>query len=111
MGLLSFLRVVAGTLFLMFVPGFAWTWVFYEKEKTGVLERVVYSIALSIALVSIAVFFANRFLGIRVNLLNSFIILVILTALPPVHIVLKRKGLYEKWVPKVFKGRTKKGEV
>lgn len=96
MGFLALLRSIAALALLMFIPGLAWTWVFFPKREIGALERFVYSIALSIALVSIAVFFMNQVVGIRINVASSLIIIVVLTAIPLAHIYLKRRGLYKR---------------
>ncbi len=82
------------------MPGFAWTWVFYAKGEAEALERIAYSFALSIALLSVAFFFCNRLLGIDINTLNSALIIAAVTALPPLHVLLKRKGIYEGLKPR-----------
>jgi uncharacterized membrane protein len=105
MPVISLVRIAAGALFILFLPGFAWTWVFYDKEKTGALERVVYSVALSIALLSAAFFFCNLFLGIGINMLSSFIIVSILTILAPAHIRLRRMGAYRWFLPRRWRER------
>ena len=103
-GILSFLRVVAGGLFVLFLPGFAWTWVFYDGRQTSVLQRCVYSVALSIALISVAFFFCSS-IGIPVNLFSSTVILAVITILPLAHILMKRKGLYARLLPGRWRGR------
>ncbi len=42
------LRVIFGSLFVLFLPGFAWSFVFFDKTKKEIdwLERVVLSIGL-----------------------------------------------------------------
>ena len=92
----SAVRVVLGGLFILFVPCFAWTWVFYPRGRVDVIERMIYSVALSIALISIAFFFCNRFLGIGINMLNSFFIVATLTILAPVYAQLKRRCLFAR---------------
>ena len=107
MAFLDWIRSIAALLFLMFIPGFAWTWVFFKKREVGMLERSVYSVALSIALLAIALFFANRFLGVKLNVLSSFIIVVVLTAIPFTHMFLSKRGYYERLRP----GRSKGGSM
>lgn len=99
MAVLSVLRVVAGALFILFLPGFTWTWVLCDKQRTSILERVVYSFALSVALISIAFFFCSR-LGVRIDFLSSLVIVVIITLLPFMHILLRKKGIYARLTPR-----------
>lgn len=106
LGFVSFVRIVAGTAFILFVPGFAWTWVFYGKDRLGALERTVYSVAISIALLSVTFFFCNRFLGIGINMLSSSVIVVVLTLMAPVHMQLKARGIYGRLLP----GKRKKSQ-
>ncbi|MDY6794628.1 MAG: DUF1616 domain-containing protein [Actinomycetota bacterium] len=96
MAFLDGLRSIAALLFLIFIPGFAWTLVFFKEREVDILERFVYSIALSIALMAIALFFANRLLGVRINVPNSFAIVVVLTAIPFIHRFLSKRGHYDR---------------
>ena len=74
---------------MLLVPGLAWSFVlFYRKEITW-LERTVFSIGLSVALVPISVFLANRYLDVSINLLNTIMVILIVTALPAPWFYLK----------------------
>lgn len=105
MVVLSFFRVVAGAAFVLFVPGYAWSRVFYRKGSIGFVERALYSVAISIALVSVAFFFCNLFLGIPINMLSSTVILVFLTILAPIHILLRKRGVYARLAPQLRRSR------
>jgi len=89
-------RIVFGSVFVLFLPGFVLTFIFFRKtkpinsktEEKGAIdwiERIALSFALSIAVVPLAVFYLNL-IGVKINLLNSFltilgIIIICLTVL------------------------------
>ena len=90
--ILSALRIVFGSVYVLFIPGFIITYIFFpktkpfdekesksknkesEKDKGAIdlLERIALSFALSIAIVPLIVFYLNL-IGIKINLLNSFL--------------------------------------
>ncbi len=82
---LEALRIVFGSIYVLFVPGFILSFVFFpktrafeerkneeEREKGAIdwIERIALSFALSIAVVPLAVFYLNL-IGLKINLLNS----------------------------------------
>lgn len=84
---LESLRIVFGSIYVLFIPGFIITYIFFphtkefeekksEKEnpKGSVdwIERIALSFALSIAIVPLAVFYLNL-IGLKINTLNSFL--------------------------------------
>lgn len=54
------LRIVVGVVGVLFLPGFVWTKVIWSSTRLGGLERVIYSVILSIILVPIAVYSSYR---------------------------------------------------
>jgi len=79
---LESLRIVFGSVYVLFLPGFILTFLFFPTLKTseedkGIdwLERIALSFALSIAVVPLAVFYLNL-IGIKINLLNSSLIIL-----------------------------------
>lgn len=70
--ILQAFRIVFGMVYLLFLPGFVWTWVFWQKSELDGIERFILSLVLSIALVPLVVFFLNK-VGVKINLLNSFL--------------------------------------
>lgn len=109
MVIVSMVRVAAALAFLLFVPGFAWTWVIFGEETIGTLERVVHSVFLSIALLSAAYFFANLWFRIPVNLPASAAVVAAITAIPLIHLWMRRKGVYARMSRK--KPRSRANEV
>lgn len=83
MSYLESLRIVFGSVYVLFLPGFIISFIFFpktkpfednEKEKGAIdwIERIALSFALSIAIVPLAVFYLNL-IGLKINLLNSFL--------------------------------------
>ena len=88
--LLQAYRIVFGSVYVLFLPGFVLSYIFFpqtksfnEENKKGAIdwiERIALSFALSIAVVPLAIFYLNL-AGIKITLLNSFLtILAILAA-------------------------------
>lgn len=76
-------RIVFGSVYVLFLPGFIISYIFFSKTKKfdsktneeegdsiDLIERIALSFALSIAIVPLAVFYLNL-MGIKINLLNS----------------------------------------
>lgn len=91
------LRAVLGVALVFFLPGFAWTLLFFSGRQINIIERVALSVGLSIALVTLSILALNLVLGVRVNGLNSALIILMITALPIAvyylrQFIEKRKG-------------------
>src|SRR3989339_365483 len=83
---LESLRIIFGSIYVLFLPGFIISYLFFpktrpfednEKENGAIdyIERIALSFALSIAIVPLAVFYLNL-IGIKINLLNSSLIIL-----------------------------------
>jgi len=98
--ILDSLRIVFGSVYVLFIPGFLISYIFFPKtkkfdeeesknkeiskdkiiskdenqEKGAIdwIERIALSFALSIAIVPLCVFYLNL-IGVKINLLNSFL--------------------------------------
>lgn len=79
-GGLLVVRAIAAALLIFLIPGFAWTLVFFQKIH--VLERTVLSVGLSIALVSFGVIVLNVAFDVRINGLNTILIVIVITVIP-----------------------------
>ena len=77
--IVEIIRIIAGSVFVLFLPGFAWSFVFFKKDEIDWIERIALSFGLSIALVPTAVFWLNYFLGVKINLLNVSLVILALT--------------------------------
>lgn len=77
---LESMRVVFGSVFVLFLPGFVWSFVFFNnrgEKKIDWVERIALSFALSIAVVPLAVFYLNL-IGMKISALSSFIVVTVL---------------------------------
>ena len=100
-GFLESFRIVFGSVYVLFLPGFIISFIFFPKTKEfdskdkhkgeiDWLERIALSFALSIAIVPLVVFYLNL-AGIKINLLNTS--LIILGIMIASVIILKRKEI------------------
>ena len=86
---ISFLRATIGFILVFFLPGFAWTLVFFSR--VSIVERIALSFGLSIALVTLSVLSLNVLFGIRIIGLNSLLTIIVITIIPLVIYYLKRR--------------------
>ena len=85
---LPVIRAILGFALVFFLPGFAWSLVFFKQIK--VLERILLSFALSIVVVTLSLLFVTRLSEIRITGLNSVLIIIVVTILPIVAYYLNR---------------------
>jgi len=80
---LGALRIIFGSIYVLFIPGFIISFIFFpktkkfdsDKEGIDLIERIALSFALSIAIVPLSVFYLNL-IGIKINALNSSLIIL-----------------------------------
>lgn len=77
---LSVIRAILGFIIMFFLPGFAWTLVFFKK--LSIMERVVLSFALSTAVITLSLLFLNKVVGIRITGFNSVLVIIAVTIIP-----------------------------
>jgi len=76
-------RVVFGSVYVLFLPGFIWSCVFFalqggdSDKKIGVIERIALSFVLSIAIVPLAVFYLSL-IGVKISALTSFFVVALI---------------------------------
>ena len=73
------LRAIVAGVLVFFLPGFAWTLVFFGR--VNIIERVALSIGLSIALVTLGIIVLNVFLGMPINGVSSLLFIIAVTAI------------------------------
>jgi uncharacterized membrane protein len=88
------MRAVLGFILVFFVPGFAWSLVFFSQ--VNIIERVALSIGLSIATVTLSIIALNILFGMRITGANSLLTIIAITVIA--------LGLYSL---KRFKARNK----
>ncbi len=82
------IRAILGFIIVFFVPGFAWTLVFFKQ--INVIERIVLSFGLSIAVVTLSLLFMNKLIGIKITGFNSILVIIVITIIPLSLYYLKR---------------------
>lgn len=75
---LSSVRVVFGGAFVVLLPGFAWTYVFWREKEIDGIGRFTLSIVLSLTLVPLMVFLLNK-IGIRITSASAAVEICVLT--------------------------------
>jgi len=90
---LAILRALLGFILVFFLPGFAWTFVFFKQLE--IVERIALSFGLSIALVPLSITALNVLFKMRISGFNSLLVIGVLTILP-VAIYYLRKLLSEE---------------
>jgi len=85
---LLIIRAILGFILVFFLPGFAWTLIFFRR--INVIERVALSLALSIVVVTLSLLLMNRLVGIRITGFNSVLVIIVVTILPVAAYYLSR---------------------
>lgn len=85
---LPIVRALVGFILVFFVPGFAWTLVFFRQ--VNVIERILLSFGLSIAVVTLSLLFLNRLIGVRITGFNSVLAIITVTIIPLVFYYLNK---------------------
>lgn len=90
MEIFDLLRIIFGSVFILFLPGYAWSYVFFKKDEIDLIERIALSFGLSIALVPLIVFWLNRLLKIRINFVS---VTVVILGLIGCAVIIMRSGI------------------
>ena len=85
---LPVIRAILGFLLVFFLPGFAWTLVFFRQ--VNVIERITLSFGLSIALVTLSIFALHVLFGIEIIGFNALLIIIMLIVTPLAIYYIKR---------------------
>jgi len=92
---LPVIRAILGFVLVFFLPGFAWTLVLFRQIAP--VERVLLSLALSIAVVTLSLFVINMLFGMRIGGLNAVIVIIVITVIPiAVYYLTRRMRKREK---------------
>ena len=92
---LESLRIVFGGFYVLFLPGYFLTHLFFPKKlnnKEGIdfIERLALSFALSIAIVPLIVFYLNL-IGMKINTLSAFLTILGIMLIISIIMIIKRK--------------------
>jgi uncharacterized membrane protein len=84
------IRWIIGFILVFFLPGFAWTLVFFSRDRINYLERTVLSVGLSIALVTLSIIALNVLFNVSINTVNAILIILTITIIPLLWYYLRR---------------------
>ena len=79
------LRIIFGTIFILFLPGYFLTLSFFNKKEIDLLERFALSFALSISVIPLISFYLNL-VWVKINELSIFLICTVIIALNIIYI-------------------------
>ena len=82
------IRAILGFILVFFVPGFAWTLVFFSRVK--IIERIALSFGLSIVAVTLSIIVLHVLFGVGITGANSLLIIIVITVIALVLYSLKR---------------------
>ncbi|KKP41113.1 MAG: hypothetical protein UR30_C0002G0147 [Candidatus Peregrinibacteria bacterium GW2011_GWC2_33_13] len=68
---MTFGLLIINLLYVIFLPGFIWSYILLNNKKTSYFERIILSICFSIIILPIFMFFSNA-LGMKINALNIY---------------------------------------
>ena len=87
---LPIVRAILGFILMFFLPGFAWTLVFFKGRQINIIERVALSFGLSMAVVTLSLLSLNALFGARITGLNSALVIIVIIIIPVVFYYLNR---------------------
>ncbi|MBP9779907.1 DUF1616 domain-containing protein [Candidatus Gracilibacteria bacterium] len=85
------LRIVFGSIFILFLPGYFLVKSFFSDSEIDVLERFALSFALSISVVPLLTFYTNL-LGLKITALNVYMITIGVIVLCSLYILFFQKS-------------------
>ena len=101
MNILEGFRIFFGSVFIIFLPGLAWSYVFFLRKKIDRIERLALSFGLSIALVPLSVFWLNWLFDMRITLLNTSLTVCGLVVIAAALILARKYGWGNIFVGKI----------
>lgn len=92
MSILEGLRIFFGSVFILFVPGFTWSYGFSARKNIDWIARVTLSFGLSIALVPLTVFWLNWLFHVPTTLLSTCLVASGLIAIPIAYLRVRKSS-------------------
>jgi uncharacterized membrane protein len=84
--------IIFGSIFVLFMPGFAWSYVFFNRGKIDWVERMALSFGLSIALVPLVIFWFNWVFNVDITLINACLIVCSITIVSIIWLCARKFG-------------------
>lgn len=78
-------RAVLAFVLVFFLPGFAWTLIFFRGRQINAIERLALSFGLSIAIVVLSIMALNIVFDVRITGFNSVLIIIVVTVVPLIY--------------------------
>ena len=94
---LPVIRAILGFVLVFFLPGFAWTLVFFNR--VNIIKRIALSFGLSIALVTLSIIVLNLLFHVRINGINALLTIIVITLIPAGIYLFKRFGIRKSEAP------------
>lgn len=82
MGIIEIIRALIGFILVLFLPGYAWSLVIFDKKEIDLIERIALSFGISIAIVPTTIFFLNKYGKVKISETNILLILILLIVIP-----------------------------
>lgn len=92
---LEIMKIFLGALFVLLVPGLAWSYIFFTRKDIDWVERFALSLGLSIVLVPVSFFWLNWIFDMKITLLSTTTVVSVLTIIP-VACIFARKSTWVK---------------
>jgi uncharacterized membrane protein len=92
--LIQWLRIVMGSVFILFLPGYYLTKAFFSDSEIDALERFALSFALSISVIPLLTFYTNL-VGLPITALNVYLITISVIVVSLLFIFFQK---YRSWV-------------
>ena len=90
---IQFVRVIFGSIFILFLPWYWLTKSFFSEKEIDFLERFALSFALSISVVPLASFYLNL-LWIKITSLSVYLITLFIIVLNIIYLSFVKKNKY-----------------
>lgn len=84
-------RIVFGSVYVLFLPGFVLSFAFFKNKEIDAMERGALSFASSIAIVPLLVFYLNL-IGMKINFLNTVLTIALIILIGLIVIYKQNKG-------------------
>lgn len=84
------LRIISGSIFILFLPGLYLSMVFFHKDEIDMLERCALSFALSISIVPLLMFYVNL-LGMPIQALSVYAVTLMVIVCSVVYMLFFQK--------------------
>lgn len=78
MDIINIIKTIIWCVYILFIPGFIWSYVLFYKGEIDLIERIAVSFGLSVSVVPLTVFWMNYFFKIKITFANVTIIVLIL---------------------------------